>query len=273
MQVVVTGASGFLGSHLVTTLLNEGINVVPVSRKTIGFENAVRVKEYAEIPTGDVLVHLAENPNRLDVNQAGEGYLNQAAAVLDMMMAKDYGKVIYCSSAMVYGDNGDAPYTEESPVYRLDNYSRMKLNNEKKILDADGIVVRLTNVIGLKMAKNNVLSDILSQLHNDGPIYVRNDKPVRDFIWLDDVISALSKLVFNGKSGVFNIGTGVGVSIRELAETVLAVAGENKRGVKSLTVSSSQSYNVVDTGKMRSTFGWSPESTLEQSIKNLLSVI
>jgi len=273
LSVVVTGASGFVGSALVKKLKSvHGIKVIPVSRSGIDGSH-ISVHDYRDTPAGDVLVHLAENPDRFCVNNAGEDYINESEMILDAMISKGYSKIIYCSSAVVYSDAGNVPYTEESPVFSEDDYTRLKLNNEQRVINVGGIVVRLANIIGLGMAKNNVLSDIIFQLHEDGPISVRNDRPVRDFIWLDDVIDALEILILEGRVGVFNIGTGVGISIREMAETVLNVAGKNNGAVKSLAVSPPSSYNVVDIGKMRSTYGWSPKLTLEQSIEFMVSEI
>ncbi len=272
-SVVVTGASGFIGNALVKKLKYEpDIDVVSVSRSVIG-ESDICIDDYRDTPLGDVLVHLAENPNRLCVNQAGESCIKEAEIVLDAMIAKGYSRIIYCSSAVVYGDAGNVPYTEESPVYPFDNYARMKLNNEQRVINAGGTIVRLVNIIGPGMAKNNVLSNIFSQLLDAGPLRVRNEIPVRDFIWLDDVVSAFLILIREGSMGIYNIGTGVGISIREMAEKVLKVAGKDMRGVKSLAVSPLPSYNVVDIGKMRSTYGWSPKLTLDQSIENLVSEI
>lgn len=273
LSVVVTGASGFIGSALAKRLKYvSDIDVVSVSRSRID-ESHICVDDYCDTPIGDVLVHLAENPDRLRVNEAGERYIEETGKTLDAMITKGCSRIIYCSSAVVYGDVGNVPYTEESPVYPVDNYARMKLNNEQRVTNAGGIVARLANVIGPGVAKHSVLSDILCQLPGTGPIYVRNDRPVRDFVWLEDVVSALMILILEGRTGIYNIGTEVGASIREIAEIALRTAGKNKREVKSLSLSPGTSYNVVDIGKMKSTYGWSPKSTLDQSIERLVSEI
>lgn len=271
ISVVVTGASGFIGSSLVKSLkLDLDIEAIPVSRSGIDGSH-IRVNDYRDTPAGNVLVHLAENPNRLAVNKSGEDYIKEAEVSLEAIIAKGYSRIIYCSSAVVYGDAGNIPYTEEFPISRFDNYTRMKLNNEEKVIGSGGIAVRLANVVGPGMAKNNVLSEIIYQLPNTGPLYVNNEKPIRDFIWLGDVVKALVKLIREGREGVYNVGTGVGFSIGELAQTALKVAGKNNTGVRSLALSSRASYNVVNIGKMRSVCGWSPQLTLEQSIEHLVS--
>ncbi|MBL08918.1 MAG: hypothetical protein CL402_00105 [Acidiferrobacteraceae bacterium] len=269
LSVVVTGASGFVGSALVKKLRSSrNFEVIPVSRSTVN-DSYINVDNYRETPAGDVLVHLAENSDRTFVNEAGEDYINESGEILDSLIANRYGKIIYCSSSSVYGDRSNKPVTEESPVYFDDNYTRLKLTNEQKIISTGGIVARLSNVVGPGMATNNVLSDILLQVHEGAPITVKKEDPVRDFVWINDVVSALEVLISKAESGIFNVGTGKGVSIKELAEIVLNAVGQAEN-VKSLSISRSLSYNVLDIGKMRQLLNWSPKLTLSQSIKLMI---
>jgi UDP-glucose 4-epimerase len=273
MKIVVTGASGFVGRSLVKKLLSSiDIEVIPVSRSG-NDKSHIKVNDYRDAPIGDVLIHLAESPDRINVNKSGDNDVNEAGAVLDALIAKEYKKIIYCSSAVVYSDLATESYTEVSPVYVSDNYTKLKLNNEQKVINAGGVVVRLTNIIGSGMAKNNVLSDIISQLDGNGVVTVRNEKPVRDFIYIDDVIEALETLIIKGKGGVYNIGSGIGVSIKTMAELALRSIGENNGVVKSLAISPPLSHNVVNIDKMKSVYGWSPKLSLEQSIKIMVTKI
>lgn len=271
ISVVVTGASGFIGHALVKKLgAAPHFDVIPVSR-TCKDKSFFCVNSYYDAPVGDVLVHLAEDSSRPRVNQAGESYIEQAKNTMGALIGKGYSKIIYCSSAVVYGNAGHVPYTEASTVYPVDNYSRLKLDNESSVIDAGGIVVRLANVIGPGMAENNVLSDIIAQLHNDKPVSIRDGTPVCDFIWLDDVICALMKLIVSDGAGVFNIGTGVGISIIEMAELAVKAADKGSQSVASLAESSRASYGVIDIGKMSRLYGWSPKWTLDQSIQYMVS--
>jgi UDP-glucose 4-epimerase len=273
ISVVVTGASGFIGRSLVKKLnLINGIDVIPVSRTAID-NSYVVVDDYRNTPVGDVLIHLAENSDRYLVNNGEEVCIIESEEIMEEMIAKGFGKIIYCSSAVVYGDVGDISFTEDSPVYLTDKYTRLKLSNEQRVLDVGGIVARLANIIGPGMAKNNVLSDIILQLNENGVVNVRNDRPVRDFIWIDDVVDALEILTSEGRTGIYNIGTGVGVTIRQMAEMALHIVGKNNGLVKSLTISPSLSYNVVNVDKMKNLYGWLPKISLEQSMKIMMKEI
>ena len=246
-----------------------GFNVIPVSRSQT-HSGTYLLEDYHDTPLGDVLVHLAENPDRMKVNQAENIEFEQSTAVMDALLQKDYQFVIYCSSAVIYGDSGDSPFLEESSVIINDTYSRLKVINEDKVVHAGGAVLRLANVIGPGMAKNNVLSDILSQMDSESPLVVRNGNPVRDFIWVNDVVSAIVLMIEKKSPGVFNVGSGIGHSVSELAALVLRVAGQDQRELKSLTNSPSRSHNVLNIERMKS-LGWVPACSLKQYIENLVN--
>lgn len=272
-KVVITGATGFIGSTLCRSLEDvTGYSVVPVTRmqNKPGF---YFTSDYRDAPSGDVLVHLGEDSDRARVNRAGEAYRRETGEVVDSLLGRGYEFVIYCSSAVVYGDSGTKPYTEKMPVYPVDTYSQAKLENEKRVLNTGGSIVRLANVIGPGMAANNVISDILTQLSVAGPVTVRNGRPIRDFVEVDDVVRALISLIQKQVSGIYNVGTGIGVSIYELAEIFLAMVGQDQREVNSIIASSARSYNVVDIEKMKSTFDWSPAITVSRSISNLVDCL
>jgi len=71
------------------------------------------------------------------------------------------------------------------------------------------------------MAPNNVLSDIISQIPGKAHLFVNNDTPIQDFIWIEDVVRAIELFILTRCSGIYNIGSGKGISIRDLSELSL----------------------------------------------------
>lgn len=269
-KVILTGASGFIGTELTKKLrsINE-IEVLPVSRSKKD-NSFIQVSTYKEAPSGDVLVHLAEPSDRSIVNQLSSKDLESINNDLKFLLKKNYKKIVYCSSSVVYGDYGSTPYKETKVIEPYDKYSNMKIQSEQQILKHNGIVARISNVIGGGMSKNNVLSDIISQLPDNGNVYLQNMNPIRDFIAIEDVIEALVAMIMIGEKGIYNIGSNRGISIKDLARIVLETQGNNERGVKDQNLNDGNSYNVVDITKMKKTFNWLPKITIEEKIKELI---
>lgn len=271
MKVVVTGASGFVGRELVNYLRHShGIDVVPVSRSNT-YDGMHIVENYEETPHGDVLVHLAEDADRVRVNAAGNEYHEESKQLLKSLIEKQYGTIIYGSTAVLYGDKSQLAYHEHSPVKSTDNYSSAKLENEESVLETGGIVVRFSNIIGPHMANNNVLSDVLAQISGNDPVKVRDEQPVRDFVWIGDVARGIVALIRKQTPGAYNIGSGVGISIRQLVEIVLKHAGQSGRGIISLKTSKEVSSNVLDISKIFNEVKWKPLIDIDDAIKMLLS--
>jgi nucleoside-diphosphate-sugar epimerase len=270
MKFVVTGASGFLGRALIQDLANIGIDAVGVSRRPC--RGCIQVESYAYSPGGDVLVHLAEASDRAYAQANSPLYEQRSLATLDALLNKGFSRVVYASSAVLYGDQEQSLRRGGDPVYAKDAYSRLKLESERAVLASSGIVARLVNLYGPGMAENNVLSTILGQIRQDGPVRVLDATPVRDFLWIGDAARALALMATGGSVGIFNVGSGQGVSIRELANVVLDAAGQTGRLVESIRVDSRFSTLVVDIAQTKDVFGWYPAVPLVEGISTLVKM-
>jgi len=267
-SVVLTGASGFVGRALTLYLRHQGYNVVPVTRQNIiGF---YQVDSYLDCPEGDVLIHLAEEPDRGKVNRIGEIYQKESLQLTTVLSKRFNGNVIYASSAVVYGDKNPFPNTEGSPVERVDLYSAIKLLNEQVVLTSGGTVARLSNLYGSGMSKKNVMSDILMQIPGNGIVKVRDSRPVRDFLYIDDLLAAFSLMVTKSYNGIFNVGSGDPISIFKLAEIILTVANQGDRTIISTQPGVSDSINTLDISKTSKVLGWCPSGTLKQHLSKLV---
>jgi UDP-glucose 4-epimerase len=269
MRIIVTGASGFLGKTLMRVLAARGIEAIGVARSAASDKKVLRVADYANAPAGDVLVHLAETRDRATAESIGSDYAENAILVLERLIAKAYGKVIYVSSALVYGDGSSEPHPTSDPVYAKDIYARTKLACEARTLNAGGVVARLSNLYGPAMAPNNVVSTILDQIPGDGPLRIRDDKPVRDFIWIEDAALALATMAESDCRGVYNVGTHTGVSVGELARLALRLAGQPERSVIAAQPGQ-DSWIILDIAETSRRLGWWPRTSLGDGIQTLL---
>lgn len=270
MRIVITGASGFLGGAVFKQLTAAGYDCLGVSRTD--FPGLHRVASYADTPAGECLIHCAETNDRSLANAGGEALESSARHTLSSLLAKGYCHVVYASSAVLYGDRWTAPRKVNDPVTLTDTYTRIKWLSEISVLEHGGSVVRLANLYGPGMPATNVLSHILTQLdQEDRTITMHALDPVRDFLWIDDAVSALSILAERKIAGVFNVGSGQGTSICELVALVQRAAGTN-HSVSGLRTPDQLSHLVLDITDTRRHLGWSPQRLLEVGVREMVKM-
>lgn len=258
-DVVVTGASGFLGRAVIARLNQEGLQSRGVCRKPVA--GMVQIADYCDTPSADLIIHLAEEPDRAVVNNSRAS----TAEHFDLVrrLGARAGKLIYASSGVVYGDNGRAPFKTVDPVSGYDVYSRLKLANEQIVLEGGGVVLRLANLYGPGMSASNVVSDIMRQIPGTGALRIRDDQPVRDFVAVEDAAHAFLLVTRLSGGGLFNIGSGIGTSTGEVARSALRAAGQEDRPVVATNPSGRYSVNVLDAKESQDRLGWRAASSLQ----------
>lgn len=267
--IVITGASGFIGRHLNDHLIASGADVIAVSRKN--HAGMLHVEDYYDSPDGDVLIHLAEEPDRALVNGAGEVYLETSARLVTALARRRYPRLIYISSGTVYGDKHQHPCKFNDAVIANDVYSCAKLINEDIVLASGGAVARLGNVYGEGMATSNVLSDIIAQIPSRDSLKVRDVTPIRDYLHVNDLVHALEKFAISNHCGIINIATGVGTSVQRVAEIALSAARETERQiVLSGSMKRPFSTNILDITETNSVLGWLPRISLVDGLTELV---
>ncbi len=272
--VVVTGASGFIGRALIAELSAAGVPVVAVSRRPVetsaGVEATV-VNDYAAtpVPSGAILVHLAETRDSAAAD-AGRTHLDRTVALAQLLAGKPFAHRVYVSSAAVCGCAGDRPHRPDEAVNPVGPYAIAKRRAEEIMLAAGATVARMANVYGPGMASNNVISDILLQIHAPGPIRIRDGQPVRDFLWIDDAARGLAAMARHPAAGVFNLGTGQAHSVRALAELALRLAGQGDRQVVETAPTGRADMLALDPSASEAQFGWRAETGLASGLEVFL---
>jgi nucleoside-diphosphate-sugar epimerase len=271
MRIVITGAAGFLGTALRCQLSGSGGEVLGVTRQS--GTPLHQVARYEDAPEGDVLVHLAEDGDRARVNAQGAPAEAAMQASLHGLLQKKYARVVYASSAVLYGDQHATPRRATDAVAATDAYTRIKFASESAVLRAEGVVARLANLYGPGMSANNVLSKILTQVPGEGELVVYDTAPVRDFIWVQDAAALLASLATGTAQGIVNAGTGIGTSIHELAAIALACAGQSGRPIRASHPAGRCSNLVLDITETTRLTGWMPATTLAHGIGRLLKSV
>ena len=277
IRIVITGATGFIGGQVFNDLVNrQGIEVIGVSRRAS--EKFLTVNDYSESPVGDILIHLAED-NRLKNTTTIENqeYTHTILKTMSSLLKKNYGRIIYASSGLLYGDNMKSPRRPNDEIFIDSPYTKAKSFSENAVTnDVNGIVVRLANVYGFGMSRTNVLSRILEQVELQGDLKVMDSSPVRDFIWVKDVVEGILSLALVdikqfGNQQIYNLGTGIGTSIGDVARLALDLAGQTERRVVSEIQSKRESSIVLNINNVTQVCGWKPVTSLHSGIRYLLN--
>jgi UDP-glucose 4-epimerase len=201
-KIVITGASGFIGSALITRLKKENIPYVGLTRKNINGLTTISSYDDYFGDQDSILIHLAQ-PNNSKEKSNGE-----EIKTLEGLLSSNWKHIIYISSATVYGDKIESPRKTQEEIFGYNDYTNVKLKCEKITLDKNGTCLRFSNVYGPDMSNQNVISEILLQMYNSEKIVVKNRYPIRDFLWIDDAIDAIIQTIKIKPSGIINVGSG-----------------------------------------------------------------
>ena len=242
-KILVTGHTGFLGSHLIESL-SKNYQVIGISDKITKNSKIKQIrKDIRKIKPSDIpknisyIIHLAaltdvqycqKYPTRcFEINVMGTQNLLEIAKKLN-------SKFIYLSTSHVYGIPKSLPIKENNPLHPNSNYSASKLAAEiicesySKSYDVDCTVLRIFSVYGPNSPLHLVTSKIISQILTKDTLQLGNTDSKRDFIFVKDVISAIQLVMKKSKGfNIYNVGNGKSYSILELCNIVKKIAGKN----------------------------------------------
>jgi len=276
--IVVTGASGFVGRAVCEELLTRGLNVHAVARREVPTRPGLTVQKVGRyedmaVPEGAVCVHLAGENNLRVATQDPERFLDESEKFAEAIAGLPFEKIVYVSSAAVYGHASAVPHCEEEVLDPTHPYPRAKLRSEKIFSrHPRNLIVRLANAYGPGMSDQNVLSDILRQLPDSGPIRLQNLQPVRDYIHVKDVAFALAEIATRPVDGIFNIGSGEGRSVREICSLLCELAGQPEReAIDGLREPPAPSTLILDCDRALKNFGWKARIPLVEGLRTLLN--
>lgn len=304
VKVLVTGGAGFIGSHLVDKLVEEGCKVKILDDLSNGelrniedhlvegrvefIEGSIVDPEAVKMAVADVdaLVHLAavvsvpysvSNPREtFEVNAKGTERLLHQCAV------EHVKKFIFVSSCGVYGEPRYVPVDEIHPAYPLSPYAASKFEAERiclKDCDTNGletVVLRLFNVYGRRQGQNGyagVITSFAERLTRGLPLIIYGDGlQKRDFVHVSDVVKAVwLALTKPGAEGVFNIASGKPVSINKLAKSMSKLVDiENPQMIHEKPRKGDIRQSHGDYSKAKKTLGFTPETELEDGLSGLL---
>lgn len=318
-MILVTGGAGYIGSHCAMTLLEKGYKVIIFDNCSTGHVETIEslgkygklkfihcdllnmnnVKSMFENFDIDAVIHFAafsqvnesvSNPAKYYGNNV-RGTLN----LLDVMINNGVNKIVFSSTAAIYGEPVNVPIDETHPQNPINPYGKTKLMIEKIMDDYDkayglkSVRLRYFNVAGADSKartgewhapETHLIPNILkSSFENNsgfkiyGADYDTKDGTcVRDYINIEDLtnahILALNYLLKGGLTDVFNLGTNEGNSVKEVFEICKKVTGK-EIPVKTVNRRSGDpAVLIANNTKAQQVLNWKPVRTLEDSIKS-----
>ena len=307
-KVLVTGAGGFIGSHLTEELVKQGETVRAFvrynSRDDMGLleELPREVRDQVEVVGGDLkdpdgvrkavkgcqrIFHLGAliaipysyvHPfNFTQVNVLGTGHLLNAC-----LENPDLERVVLTSTSEVYGTARYVPIDEKHPLQAQSPYAASKIAADKLAesyhlsFDLPVTVLRPFNTFGPRQSLRAIIPTIISQGLAGETIRLGNLEPRRDFLFVKDTARGFIEI---GKcdqaiGNAVNLGTGRDLSIRELASKILDLMGkEGQLEIEDRRVRPEKSEVMQlcsDTTLARKLFQWSPQYTLEAGLRETI---
>jgi len=288
-KILVTGGAGFIGSHTVERLLQEGATVTVLDNFRTGLEeNLTDVKSSIKFVKGSIL-----EPADLNKTVKGEDLITNTVGTLNVFKAAiefAVPKVVMASSAGVYGQAVTVPQDEAThPTNPNWAYGVSKLATEKYaeiFHNTNGLNVtglRYGIVYGTREWYGRVLTIFLKRAVEGQPLVVFGDgKQIRDFVNVQDVVDMNLRCLDDAAADnqVFNVSTGKGTDINTLAELVKKISGKDveiiheavKEGEKSkyydrIRLPQELKELVQSYDKAERLLGWKPLVDLEAGIK------
>jgi len=297
MKVAICGGGGFIGSAIVDCLLGDGHELRILERPRVEPHREFSTGERVEWLAGDlmniedagravdgveVVLHLVSTtiPESSNDDPIFDVMSNLVASVqlLNVMIAKHVRKIVFISSGgTVYGKPAYLPIDEKHPTDPRVPYGVTKLAIEKYLLvfqylhGIEATILRVANPFGPGQRPHTgqgVVSEFLSRAIQNQPLEIWGDgSVVRDYLYISDVAEAFARAVeYDGGQPVFNVSSGVGVSLDELITAIECVLGRDVAREYRVGRPFDVPVSVLDNSLARQELGWEPQVKLEEGI-------
>jgi len=303
MKIFVTGGAGFIGRHLVESLLKSDYHVTIYDNFKNSSEKQISnlvnrgvkvirgdVTDYESILNAisghDLVIHLAaEIDVQLSINNPAfvnkvnvEGTVN----LLKACVRENVKNIIAVSSAAVYGEMKKLPILEDSPTKPLSPYGESKLSMENHLKefshsnDLNCVIFRIFNVYGVGQSipyagvitkfKENIEKDEVLKIFGDG-------NNTRDFVAIEDVVNsfhlAIEKLE-SKKGTIYNIATGTRISINDLAKMMISISGKKLHIEHTKPLEGEINHSQASISCAQTELDFFPKVTLREGLERLL---
>jgi dTDP-glucose 4,6-dehydratase len=296
-RVVITGAAGFIGSHLAETLLDRDYSVIGIDNLLTGdtanishlanrdfsfIKHDVTNYIYVDGPI-DFVLHWASPASPIDYLELPIPTLKVGALgthkALGLAKAKG-ARFVLASTSEVYGDPLEHPQKETywgnvNPVGPRGVYDEAKRFAEAMTMayhrfhGVDTKIVRIFNTYGPRMRLNDgrAVPAFMSQVLRNQDVTVFGDgSQTRSFTYITDLVDGIVKLMLSSENDPVNIGNPVEMTIKQIAETIISMTGSTSKIVYRPLPTDDPKQRRPDITRARTLLGWEPKVQLEEGL-------
>ena len=293
MKYLVTGAAGFIGSHLAEALIARGHDVVPLDCFTDYYdprlkqENAAGLPEVQRIDLSrdgldfggyDGIFHLAAQPGVRSFGDVFPVYVRHnvlAGQRLFEAAARDGVRVVFASTSSIYGEAARYPTPEDTPPRPLSPYGITKLACEHlaraygRSFGLDVVVLRYFNAYGPRQRPDMAFPRVVNALATGGEFTLFGDgEQSRSFTFVSDVVEGTITAMAQAAAGsVYNVGGGQDSTMNEAIAALERVAGRKLRVRREPPIPGDQRRTKADTTLIHSELGWEPRVALDEGLR------
>ena len=301
MKALVTGGAGFIGSHIVDRLLNDGFDVIVLDDFSTGNRDNLQINKRLQIVEGDIrdfdtVVHCMHGVDRVfhkaavasvpkTVNDpVGSSAVNYQGTlhVLEAARQCNVQRVVFASSAALYGDEPTLPKTETMLPVTLSPYAVDKLASEYacgmyyKLYGLRTVALRYFNVYGPRQDPSSPYSGVISIFadklnRNETPVIFGDGMQTRDFVYVSDVVEAnmLAASEAGSAGQVINIATGNKITLNQLLQTFCDIKGLDFRADYGEARKGDIKESYANVDKARDMLGWRATIELSEGLRSL----
>lgn len=299
MKVLVTGGAGFVGSHVVDTLIENKHEVVVCDSLVSGskgnihpgarfYQVDIRSADLEDIfkqEKPEIVYHLAAQsvvpPSIKDPMYDESVNVGGTLNLLEMMRKYEAKKIIYSSSAAVYGNPVELPVKEDHPIQPLSPYGLSKWIAEhylalyQRMYGIDYTAFRYANIYGPRQTpegEGGVVSIFVDQIKKEETPTINGDgRHTRDYIYVGDVAQANLMAMDRGSQAVVNLGTGKAVSILELLQLLEEVTGKPLKAKHGAERVGDIVHSALHPGRASRALHWEARTSLLDGLKKTIA--
>jgi UDP-glucuronate 4-epimerase len=289
MRYAVTGAAGFIGSHLAEALIGAGHEVVGFDCFTDYYDPALKeanargldvrrvdlAEDALDFAGFDGVFHLAGQPGVRSFGDVFPHYLRRNVLASQRVFetaARDGVRVVFASSSSIYGATERYPTPEDTDPRPLSPYGITKLACEhlaaayQREFGLDCVVLRYFNAFGPRQRPDMAFTRIVFALAEGGTFELYGDGSVsRSWTFVGDVVAG-TILAMQGGSGTYNVGGALEASMSESIELLERISGRTLDVRNHSSVPGDQKRTKADTTRIRTELGWEPKVSLEDGL-------